>query len=97
MSAVTRWLGPGVGAGSAVLALALQPALLVPIVLTGAALGGLPLLLITTLALVAVYSPDPVRRENAEVILDRLLTALRPHEHSTRAQVRRRKKPAHGR
>lgn len=51
-----------------------------PILVTGAALGGLPLLLIVTLALVAVYSPDPSRREAAEKVLDRLLTTLRPRD-----------------
>jgi hypothetical protein len=35
--------------------------LLVPILVTGAALAGLPLLLITTLALIAVYLPAPNR------------------------------------
>jgi hypothetical protein len=97
VSAVTGWLGPGVGAGSAALAIALQPALLVPILVTGATLGGLPLLLITTLALVAVYSPDPVRRAAAEKILDRLLTTLRPQDTSTRTRTRRRRTPTSGR
>lgn len=89
--AMPRWLGGGVGAGSAVLAVAFQPALLVPILVTAAALGGLPLLLITTLALVAVYSPDPSRRAVAEKILDRLLTTLRPPEPATRTPQRRKK------
>ena len=44
---------------------------------TVGALGGVPLLLITALALVAVYSPDPDRRAAAEKILDRLLATLR--------------------
>jgi hypothetical protein len=60
------------------LVVALQPPLLVPILVTVAALGGLPLLLIASLALVAVYSPDPSRRAAAEKILDRLLMTLRP-------------------
>jgi hypothetical protein len=60
------------------LAAAVQPGLLVPMVLAVAVLGGLPLLLIVTLALGAVYSRDPVRRAAAEKILDRLLSALRP-------------------
>lgn len=89
MSAVVGWLGPGIGAGSAVLAVALQPGLLGPILLTGATLGALPLLLITTLALVAVYSPDPSRRDAAEKVLDRLLTTLRPREPATRTRRRR--------
>jgi hypothetical protein len=74
-----------------VLVVALQPALLVPILVTGAALGSLPLLLITMLALVAVYSRDPARREAAEKILDRLLITLRPQEASKRTRPRRRK------
>lgn len=57
MSGVVRWLGGGVGAGGAILAIALQPALLVPILVTTGALGGLPLVLITALALIAIYSP----------------------------------------
>ncbi len=90
------WLGPGVGAGSAVLVVALQPALMVPILVTVAALGGLPLLLIATLALVAVYSPDPSRRDAAEKILDRLLTTLRPPKPAMRTPRRRRKNPSSG-
>ena len=41
MSAVASWLGPSVGASGAALAVALQPMLLVPILVTGATLGGL--------------------------------------------------------
>ena len=89
--------GPGIGAGSAALAIALQPAPLVPILVTGATLGGLPLLLITILALVAVYSPGPVRRTAAEKILDRLLATLRPQDTSTRTRTRRRRTPTSGR
>ena len=66
--------------------------MLVPILVTGAALGGLPLLLITTLALVAVYSPDPVRRAAAEKILDRLLTTLRPREAAMPTPRRRKRR-----
>jgi hypothetical protein len=57
-----EWLGPGVGAESVVLAVVLQPGLLVPILVTGAALGGL--LLLSTLALIAVciIRPEPARR-----------------------------------
>jgi hypothetical protein len=93
---VASWLGPGVGAGSAAVAVALQPGLLVPILVTGAALGGLPLLLIAILALVAVYSSDPCRRDAAEKILDRLLTTLRPREPATRTPRRRRRPPTSG-
>jgi nitrate/nitrite transporter NarK len=79
--ALTR-LASGVGAGGTAVALSLQPALLVPVLVAVAALGGLPVLLITTLALVAVYSRRPDRRAAAEKILDRLLTALRPPQFS---------------
>lgn len=91
VSTVTRWLGRGVGTGSAVLAVAFQPALLLPILVTTATLGGLPLLLITTLAMIAVYSPDPVRRAAAEKILDRLLTTLRPSAPAIRTPRGRKK------
>jgi hypothetical protein len=79
------------GTGGAALVAALQPGLLVPVLLAAAVLGGLPLLLIATLALGAVYSRDPVRRSAAEKILDRLLSALRPREPSTPAPRRRRR------
>jgi hypothetical protein len=75
------------------LAIALQPALLIPILVTAAALGGLPLLLITALVFIAVYSPNPTRRLTAEKILDRLLTTLRPSEPATRTPRRRKKAP----
>ncbi len=94
MTAVAGWLVPGIGAGGAALAVAVQPTLLVPILMTGAALGGLPLLLICTLALVAVYSPDPSRRAAAEKILDRLLTTLRPGDASIRTRPPRKKTSA---
>jgi hypothetical protein len=96
VNAVASWLVSSVGAGGAATLVALQPTLLVPLLVTGAAVGGLPLLLITTLALVAVYSPDPVRRAAAEKILDRLLTTLRPKEPATRTARRRKKTPASG-
>lgn len=80
MSAVASRLVSGVGAGGVALVAAVQPGLLVPVLLAAAVLGGLPLLLIATLALVAVYSRDPARRSAAEKILDRLLSALRPRE-----------------
>ncbi|MGH3695956.1 MAG: hypothetical protein ACRDRX_18515 [Pseudonocardiaceae bacterium] len=81
----------GVGTGGAALAAAVQPGLLMPIALVAAVLGGLPLLLIATLALVAVYSRDPDRRVTAEKILDRLLSALRPRELPAPARRRRRR------
>jgi hypothetical protein len=80
VSVVASRLVSGVGAGGAALVAAVQPGLLVPVLLAVTVLGGLPLLLIVTLALGAVYSRDPVRRTAAEKILDRLLSALRPRE-----------------
>jgi hypothetical protein len=71
-----------------VIVVAAQIGLLVPIVLTAAVLGGLPLLLIVVLALAAVYSQDPARRSAAEKILDRLLIALPPWERPTSAPRR---------
>jgi len=88
VSAVASWLA-SIGAGGTVVAVAIQPALLGPVVVTVAALGILPLLLISTLALVAVYSPDPARRKDAGKILDRLLTILRPRERPRRTPRRR--------
>lgn len=90
MSAVASRLVSGIGAGSAALVAAVQPGLLVAVVLAVAVLGGLPLLLIATLALVAVYSPDPARRTAAEKILDRLLGVLRPQGPSTPASRQKR-------
>jgi len=78
VSAVASGLVSGIRAGGTVVALAIQPALLGPVMVALAVLGVLPLLLISTLALVAVYSPDPARRKNAGEILDRLLAILRP-------------------
>lgn len=78
MSAVASGWGSGLGAGGAVLAIAVQPGLLVPVLLASAALGGLPLLLITTLALVVVFTRVPARQAAAERVLDRLLSTLRP-------------------
>jgi hypothetical protein len=72
-----------IGAGGAALVAATEPGLLVPVLLAIAVLGGLPLLLIVALALVAVYSRDPARRTAAEKIIDQLLSALRPRERST--------------
>ena len=80
MSAVASWLVSGVGAGGAALVTALQPGVMVSIVLAFAVLGGLALLLIATLALAAVYSRGPARRTRAEKVLDRLLNTLRPPE-----------------
>lgn len=78
---MTRWLAPGAGAmGGGALVTAVQHAALWPVLMIAGVLGGLPLLLITTLivtlALVAVYSPHRTRRGTAEKILDRLLSVL---------------------
>ncbi|HET9255310.1 MAG TPA: hypothetical protein VFO16_08930 [Pseudonocardiaceae bacterium] len=78
----------GVGVGGAALVAAGQFGLSAPVELAVAVLGGLPLLLIVVLALAAVYSRDPTRRRAAEKILDRLLSALHPHQ---------RQAPQHGR
>jgi len=69
--------GVGAASGTAV-AIAVQPTLLIPVLVILTALGSLPLLLITTLALAAVYSTDPKRRAAAAKVLDRLLATLRP-------------------
>jgi hypothetical protein len=53
-----------------------QPAAFGSVLVIVGVLGGLPLLLITTLALVAVFSPDRARRGAAEKILGQLLSAL---------------------
>jgi len=79
MAGTLTRLVSGVGAaGGTAVAVAVQPTLLIPVLVTLTALGSLPLLLITTLALAAVYSADPNRRTAAEKVLDRLLTTLRP-------------------
>jgi len=79
MAGTLTRLVSGVGAaGGTAVAVAVQPTLLIPVLVTLTALSSLPLLLITTLALAAVYSTDPNRRTAAEKVLDRLLTTLRP-------------------
>ena len=69
--------GVGIASGTAV-AVAVQPTLFIPVFVTLIALGSLPLLLIITLALAAVYSTYPERRTAAENILDRLLSTVHP-------------------
>ena len=86
--------GERVGAGGAVLAVALQPGPLGPVLVTGAALGGLPLLLIITLALVVVYSRESSRRDAAERVLDRLLSTLRPRDPAPSPPRRRSSPPS---
>lgn len=91
MSAMVGRLLSGVGAGGVTLVAAVQPGLLVPVALVLAVLGGLPLLLIATMALVAVCSRVPSRQAAAERILDRLLSVLRPRDASTPPAPRRKK------
>lgn len=69
-------LASGVGLGGAMVLAAGQPAALGPVLVLLGVLGGLPLLLITLLALVAVFSAQRSRRGAAEKILDQLLSAL---------------------
>ncbi|HEY6425139.1 MAG TPA: hypothetical protein VIY28_18240 [Pseudonocardiaceae bacterium] len=83
---MTRWLASGAGiAGGALVAATVQPPTLAPaLVIVGVivgVLGCLPLLLIITLALVAVFSPHRARRGAAEKILDRLLSVLTRPRH----------------
>lgn len=79
MAGTLARLASGVGAASGTaVAVAVQPMLLIPVLVTLTALASLPLLLITTVALAAVYSTDPNRRIAAEKVLDRLLTTVRP-------------------
>jgi hypothetical protein len=51
---------------------------------------GLPLVLMITLALVAVYSPDPNRQRVAKDVFVRLLNVLRPRESPRAPALRRR-------
>lgn len=73
---VVRWLiySSGIAAGTLLTTRQLGPFTLV-VVIVGA-LASLPMLLITMLTLVAVYSPHPARRKTAERILSQLLSAL---------------------
>jgi hypothetical protein len=73
---VLRWLAysAGITAGPLLTTGQLHPFALVVVVL--GALASLPMLLITMLTLVAVYSPYPARRKTAERILSQLLNAL---------------------
>jgi hypothetical protein len=78
LSAVVGRLSSGAGIGTAAVIITLQPALLAPILVTVAVPVDLMLLLIATLALIAVYSRDQTRRDAAQKILDQLLITLRP-------------------
>jgi hypothetical protein len=71
-----RWLVPGVGIAGAMLVTTGQPAVLGSVLLLAGVLGGLLLLLISMLVLVAVFSPHRVQRGAAEKILAQLLSAL---------------------
>jgi hypothetical protein len=77
---VARWLLGGVGVAGGVL-VTVQPTTWGPILVSRGVRGGLPLLLVITLALVAVFSPYRARRSVAEKILDQLLNVLiRSHQ-----------------
>lgn len=71
-----RWLAPGVGIAGAMLVTTGQPAVLGSVLLLAGVLGGLLLLLISMLVLVAVFSAHRGRRGAAEKILAQLLSAL---------------------
>ncbi|MGH3930581.1 MAG: hypothetical protein ACRDTF_11465 [Pseudonocardiaceae bacterium] len=76
MAGVLGWLASGAGAiGSAVVAVAAAPALLIPVLVIAIPLATLPLL-ITTLVLVAVYDSNQERKAAAEKML-KLLFSLR--------------------
>lgn len=91
MKAVGSRLALGVRAVSTVAVAAVLPTTWGPVlVLVIGVLLSLPLALVITLALVAVYSADPGRRAAAKDVLDRLLSALRAPE-SPRTPARRRR------
>jgi hypothetical protein len=90
-------LALGVRAVSTVVVAAVLPTTWGPVlVLVIGVLLSLPLALVITLALVAVYSADPGRRRAAKEVLDRLLSALRPHESPRTPARRRRGRPPPG-
>jgi hypothetical protein len=74
VSQVRKWLASGVGMVGGMVVVAGQPAAF-GLVLLGM-LGGLLLLLISMLIVVAVFSPHQDRRKAAEKILAQLLSAL---------------------
>lgn len=83
MAGGLSWVASGVGAiGGTAAAVAVQPAVLMPVLVIVIPLAALPLL-IPVLALVALYSRDPGRQVRAEKILDRLLTTLQGGRQST--------------
>jgi hypothetical protein len=94
---VERWLVVGAKAVSTALVAAVLPTALGPVlVVVVGVLLGLPLVLGTTLALVAVYSADPDRRAAAKEVLYRLLNTLRPRESSRTPAPRRPRRPPPG-
>lgn len=70
---VTRWLTCGVGIAGGTLAATGQLGMFALVV---GVLTSLPMLLITMLVVVAVFSPHPARRKTAERILSQVLSAL---------------------
>lgn len=70
---VARWLTCGVGIAGGTLAATGQLGMFALVV---GVLTSLPMLLITMLVVVAVYSPHPARRKTAERILGQLLSVL---------------------
>ncbi|MGH4014123.1 MAG: hypothetical protein ACRDSL_09390 [Pseudonocardiaceae bacterium] len=71
------WVASGAGAiGGTAAAVAVQPVLVIPVLVLVVSLATLPLL-ISVLTLVVVFSPDSNRQARAEKILDRLLITLR--------------------
>jgi hypothetical protein len=72
---MAKSLAPGAGIAGALVVI-VQPTPFEPVLVIVGVLLSLPLLLIITLALVAVYSTIRARRGAAEKILDRLLSAL---------------------
>jgi hypothetical protein len=78
---MAKLLASGIGIAGGALVIIVQPTTLEPVMVIVGVLLCLPLLLIITLALVAVYSTIKVRRGAAEKILDLLLSALtRPRQ-----------------
>jgi hypothetical protein len=73
---VAKRLACSVGIAGATLIATGQLDSFAPVLVVVGVLTSLPMLLIIMLATVAVYSPDPARREIAERILNQLLSAL---------------------
>lgn len=80
------WLASGMGIAGVMVLATDQPALGPGLVLVGV-LGSLPLLLVSTLALVAVFSAHRTRRASAEKILTQLLGALTQATNRTRQVI----------